>query len=334
MRMYLTDFPHFFPASSYEFAIERMVRKLRQLDGVISIFQIGSINSPGISDIDMLVVFEDGTECNLNPLEDLSKSEHYLFSHGLYGVSKTHFREAQRYTFFHNYNLLWGEQLPFGQSDSSGEEMQALKTQTALEYLIKMFINTTVERTYGIVRVRGLLVLVKALSYDLEFLNVSSGRLFDLVQTIINWRNNWFESRPDKQTFKKWFQEFCVTLTTFLEIEFTKQAFYLPECANVYVARNMMIEPSKCFDYVHKGTRLAPTLGVLGKKYFNVQHRFNTFRFRIPVATCGIPNIIRDYFTFARQTKQTNNESLPYFMPLTSSLNILGRCGATTRSLD
>jgi len=322
MGLFLTSYPHYVPSVAYEAAIRRMVEKLSKQTAIRSIFQIGSVNSPGISDIDMLVVFEDGTECNLNPLEDLSKIECYLFSHNLYGASRTHFSEAQRYTFFHNYNLLWGDQLPFGQNDLSQEQIQTLKTQIALEYLIRMFVNSTVERIYGIVRARGLLVLVKALSYDLEFLNVSSGRLFDLVQTIIDWRKNWFEDRPDKQTFKKWFREFCAALTAFLEIELRKKAFHLPELANVRIARNMVLEASKTFGYTHAGTRLPAIFGGLGRKYFNVQHRFNTFRFRIPVATSYVPAVLHNRFVFAGEMNRANREALPYFMPLTSSLNI------------
>lgn len=322
MRIHLTDFPRFVPLLRYELAIERMIGKLRQQDGITSIFQIGSINSPGISDIDILVVFEDSARYSLNPLGDLSKTERYLFSHSLYGVSKGQFCNAQKYALFHNYNLLWGDELPIRRNDLSQEQTRKLKTQIALEYLIKMFVNSTVERVYGIVRVRGLLVLVKALSYDLEFLNVSSGRLFDLVQTIIDWRKNWFEGRPDKQTFKRWFREFCAVLTTFLEIELRKHVFHLLERANVRIARNMIIEPSERFDYAHEGTRLPPALGFLGKKYFNVQHRFNTFQFRIPVATSDVPAVLHSRFMFAREMKCTNRETLPYFMPLTSSLNI------------
>jgi len=320
--MYLTDFPRFVPVSRYDLAIQRMVKKLRQQDGVTSIFLVGSINSPGISDIDMLAIFEDGVECSLNPLEDLSKTERYLFSHSLYGVSRGQFCNAQKYSLFHNYNLLWGDELPIRRNDLSQEQTRKLKTQIALEYLIKMFVNSTIERTYGIVRVRGLLVRVKALSYDLEFLNVSSGRLFDLVQTIINWRNNWFEGRPDKQTFRKWFLEFCVVLTAFLEIELRKQIFHLPELANVRIARNMVLEASKTFGYTHAGTRLPAIFGGLGRKYFNVQHRLNTFQFRIPVATSDVPAVLHSRFMFAKEMKRANREALPYFMPLTSSLNI------------
>jgi len=318
----MTDFPRFVPVSAYDLAIDRMVGKLRRQDGVVSIFQIGSINAPGISDIDMLVVFEEDTRCCFNPLDDLSKMERYLFSHTLYGISRENFSKAHRYSFFHNYRLLWGEEPPLGKYDLSEEEIQILKTQIALEYLIKMFVNSTVELVYGIVRVRGILVLVKALSYDLEFLNVSSGRLFDLVQTIKDWRNSWFEGGPDKQTFRMWFLQFCAALKEFLEIELRERAFHLPELANVHIARNMVLEPSEAFCYTHAGLRLPAVFRGLGRKYFNVQHRFNAFRFRIPVATSEVPAFLQRRFAFVKEMNRTNRETLPYFMPLTSSLNI------------
>lgn len=323
MRMHLTAYPRSVAVSSYDLAIQRMVGKLRQQDGVLSIFQIGNTNNPGISDIDMLVVFEDGVKCNLNPLEGLSKTDRYLFSHSLYGISKTSFSEAHRYTFFHNYNLLWGEELLLGESDLSGEEIQVLKTQTALEYLIKMFVSSTVELTYGIVKVRGLLMHAKALSYDLEFLNVSAGRLFDLIQTIILWRDHWFEKKPDKQMVTRWIQEFYAELTALLEATLQTIEFYLPDWANLRIARNVMIVPSEKFGYTHKGITLPAILGGLGRKYFNVQHRFNTFGFQIPITASEIPDRLLERFSFMKNMKRENNRHLSYFMPLAFSLNIL-----------
>lgn len=289
---------------------------------MVSIFQVGSVGSPGISDIDMLVVYEDGARCNLNPLEGLSKTDRYLFSHSLYGISKTSFSKATRYTFFHNYNLLWGEELFVGESDLSEEEIHTLKTQTALEYLIQMFVSSTIELTYGIVKVRGLLMHAKALSYDLEFLNVSSGRLFDFIQTIIIWRDQWFNKKPDKQKLNKWIDGFYKELSEFLREILHTTKFYLPEWANLHVARNMTLVPSKKFGYTHKGITLPAILGDLGRKYFNIQHRFNKFHFRIPVATSDVPVVLHSRFTFAREMKRAYRETLPYFMPLTSSLNI------------
>jgi len=163
----------------------------------------------------------------------------------------------------------------------------------------------------------------KALSYDFEFLNVSSGKLFDLIQTIILWRDQWFEKMPDKQTLKRWFQEFYTELTALLELTLQNKTFYLPDWANLSIARNVTLIPSEKFDYSHKGITLPAILGGLGRKYFNVQHRFNTFEFMIPIATSEIPETMLERFAFMKNMKSENNRHLPYFMPLTSSLNIL-----------
>ena len=142
-------------------------------------------------------------------------------------------------------------------------------------------------------------------------------------QVGIGWRDHWFKEKPDKKTIKKWFLEFCTELMTFLRVELSRQTFYLPEDANLCIARNMMIEPSKTFGYAHMGMRLPSFFGGLGKKYFNIQHRLNRFRFQIPVAVSNTPDVLKDRFVFARQMKHFKSESLPYFMPLYSSLNIL-----------
>lgn len=321
--MYLTDFPRFFPVSVYDLAIKRMVGKLQKQNGVVSIFQIGSINSPGISDIDMLVVFEDATECNLNPLEDLSKIERYLFSHSLYGTSEAHFQEVQRYTFFHNYNLLWGNQLPVGRSDLSCEEIRTLKAQIALEYLLQMYISITIRLTYGIFRIVGLLRHVNALRYDLQFLNVSSGKLFDLIETLISWRDNWFKNKPTTQMLKIWIDDFYKELSEFLREILNATKFYLPRWANLRIARNIMLVPSEHFGYVHKGIILPCFLGWLGRKYFNIQHRFNGFKFHVPITSQAIPGITEERLEFLKQMKDKNSIELPHFMSTTTSLNIL-----------
>jgi len=322
VRMHLTYFPRFVPVSAYDLAIERMIHKLRQQDGVVSIFQIGNIKNPGISDIDMLVVFEDGVECQYNPRQYLSKTDRHLFSHSLYGISKTSFSEAHRYTFFHNYNLLWGEELHFGESNLSGDEIQVLKTQTALEYLIKMYVNMTIRNIYGIFSVIGLLRHVKALKYDLEFLNVGSGRLLDLIENLISWRDHWFKNRPTVRMLKIWIDDFYKKLSEFLREILKTTKFYLPRWANLRIARNIMLVPSEHFGYVHTGIILPYFLGGLGRKYFNLQHRFNTFKFQIPITPTKESKLIERRFVIRHSIKTQTRNKLPYFMPLTSSLNI------------
>lgn len=163
----------------------------------------------------------------------------------------------------------------------------------------------------------------KALLYDLEFLNITSSKLYDLIQTAILWRNNWFEEKPDKQTIKKWIEEFYEELRVFLKAMLQVKTFYLPKWANLRVAKNMRLVPSKNLSYTHKGITLPTFFGRLGTKYFNLQHRFKKFQFHVPIASRDIPVTLQEQFTFIKQMKTYNNGKLAYFMALASSLNIL-----------
>ena len=323
MKLHFIDYPHYVPYEGYEKTMSRMVDRLRSQAGVTAIFQIGSISNPGISDIDMLVVFEDGAECGLNPLQDLSKSERYLFFHSLYGVSKTHFHDAQRFTFFHNYRSLVGGGLSVRDNDFPTEEIQILKTQTALEYLVKMYIKTVVERTYGIVKIRALLLETKAMLYDLEFLNIDSGKLFDLVKTVIHWRDHWFKQKPDRKILNIWHDTFSNELSESLQIMLQSNKFYLPEEPDLRIARNMRLIPAKHLDHSHKGVTLPSSLGILGRKYFNLQHRFNFFQFKIPINYSNLPLVLQTYFDFLKMNRLENSLRLAHFIPLGSSLNII-----------
>lgn len=324
MRVYFSDFPRYFSCQDYKRATDRMVQRLSGQKGVLSIFQVGSVSNPGISDIDLVVVFNDGKECRLNPLRDLSNSERYLFPHSLYGLSESHFREARCSTFFHNYHLLWGEKLPIRNNGLSEEEIQALKTQTALEYLIKMFITRSVELTYGIVRVRELMLQTKALRYDLEFLNVNSGSLSELIDTLVGWRNNWFKTAPLTQKLKRWVYAFHRELGEFIEKILARHAFYVPEQESLKAARNMALVPSSHFGYAHKGLVLPPWFRWLGRKYFKLQHRLNNFYFLLPINSSKTGHVVEKQYAFLKDMRAYNRIMLPHFLPLNSSLNILG----------
>lgn len=323
MRLCFTDYPQYVPHVEYDEATNRMVEKLAHQSEVVAVFQIGSVSSPGISDIDLLVVFRDGTACRLDPLKSLSPLDRYLFPHGLYGVSKRDFHTARRLTFFHNYRFLWGEQLPTNGSTLGPEEAQTLKAQIALEYLVRMYVNTAVQRTYGIVKVRGLLLQTKALLYDLDFLSISSGELLDLIQTALLWRQQWFKKRPKKKTLRLWFELFYNGLSEFLWAILSNQTFYLPLRNGVHIARNMVLQPSQRLEYSHEGIVLPSWLGGLGRKYFNLQHRFNQFCFEIPGTSSQCPSILKEQFAFLMHMKRESCTNWPFFKPLHSSLNTL-----------
>lgn len=319
MKLYFMNYPRYVPLSVYERAMQKVVETLSRQPGCVSIYQVGSTGTPGISDIDMFAVFEDGVRCEINPVRALSRKERYLFTHGLFGCSRKHFHEAQKYTFFSNYQLLWGQPLPVGSNELTAEEAAALKIQIALEYLLINYIARTVERTYRIASVRGLLLTVKALQFDLDFLNITNGTFKGFIETLVEWRKHWFEHPVQDGELTDWFMNFYERLENFFKAMLQTHEFYIPAWANLRYARHVRLASADTLKVSYRGFRLLPQLAWMGKKYFRLQHRFNAFCFAFPFTRkCTYP-AIEQRFTFLRNLKQYNRSNLPYFSPVTAN---------------
>jgi len=321
MKFLFNDYPYYVPLTIYEKAIQGMVEKLRGQEGIMSIFQIGSTLHPGISDIDMVIVFKENGAFHLNPLEGLSKTERYLFIHPPFGVSKTDLIEAQRYMFFQNWRLLWGEKFTSEEHDLREEEIRCLKIQTALEYLIQNYINLTTLSAYGIFSVRALLLNMKAMLFDLQLLNVLSGRLYELLETLVKWRNNWFEIKPNTTHLSEWIQDCYRELHAFLKTFLKTETFYFPEWGAFRISKNVTLVPSEHFFCNHQGIILPALFSFLGRKYFKIQRRLNEFLFHLPIQKGEVPPILAKRFELEYRMVRFNSDK--DFMPLRSSLNFL-----------
>jgi hypothetical protein len=323
MKYCFIDHPRYIPKEDYDRTIEQMINILTREKGIISIYQIGSISNPGISDIDLVAVFDDNVQYPLSPLGELNSTHRYLFTHGLYGVSKKHLNEVKTYTLFHNWRLVWGETLIENVNGLSEEEIATLKIQTAFEYLLKMYINMTIEKTYRIIKLRNLLLHVKALQYDLEYLNVTSGEIMEMVDQIIKWRNNWFNSQPSKEVISEWIKKFYDELYKLLNDTFKREKLYLPGIRPQNITKNIRIIPADHFHYFHKGVVLPSDLGIFSRKIVNLQHRFNKFDFFIPLNSLKLPSIIEKRFVIFGKLIKDAQLRLLAFSPPISPLNIV-----------
>ena len=323
--MQITDIPVFSSRESYRKLIDRIVNMVLDSNrqNIRSIFQIGGVNDPGISDLDLLLVVEDGKRLDLNVRQCLADDELNILTHDLYGVSESWFRTGLRYSFFHNYSHLYGEEIDITATSLTPEQERALKKQIALEYLVKMYISTSIEKTYGILRLRSFMLHVKALLYDLEFLDIDSGKLHDQIIEVIEWRRTWFEnprSRADiRHFYSAFYNEFSHSLG---EIMQDKRLVIPREAASpIQFHNNMQIVPADRLQVQHHGFTLPSMFYWLGKKYFNVQHRFNDFRFDVPCTREGDP-ILFERFSELRGMSEYNRKHLRNFMPMSSSLAI------------
>lgn len=321
MRFSFQDYPIYVAPEAYEDAIQGMVSKLAAQPGAIAVYQIGGINDPGISDIDLLIILDDGAEFPLNPLQGLSKEERYLFLHPPFGASRSDFLEAQRLTFFHNYRLRWGQDLYDSKKDLSHDQVNALATQTALEYLLQMYISLSIQRTYRTFKIRELMLHARGLLYDLDLMGVSSGRLRQLIGEMIEWRKMWFETGPRADHLEDWIEDCYRELSGFLESALRKDMLFLPSWAALRISKNVTLSPSKSLSYAHRGFVLPSVLSRFAKKYSKFQRKLNQFTFFVPIERNAIPSIVmkRNEIEYS-MVGFTRDKHL---MPLKSPMNYL-----------
>lgn len=315
--MQLIEFPRSVPIEEYHAAIESVSSQLIRSDGCVSVYQIGGLSSPGISDIDLVAVYENERVCNLDPRRTLTSAQRYLFPHTVFAASRELFHESQRCVFFHNYRHLKGADILSEVSHASDDSMLH---QSANEYLVRMYVNHMVERTFGVCKVRNMLLNAKALQYDIQFLGVEDSRLKSLISRIIDWRSNWFQSRPSDDEIKEWHKRFWTDFNSFLAIHFETSAFYLPETVH-RMGRSIEIRKGNPFQSGYRGFKF-PWMPAKGaRQSISLLHRIGKFTVQIPYESGGnVPSCISESFDYVRRAKTYNETNLPHFMPLTTSL--------------
>lgn len=326
MKYQLIDLPTYMDAEKYENALDEMIAKLKCIDGVIAIYQVGGISSLGISDIDMLVIFEDNASYLQNPLAKSSKQTKYFFTHNLFGTSRTFAKQIEEYTFFKKYRKIFGAEISFNTIDSKDDEI-ILKRQIAIEYLLKTFIVFTIEKTYRIFKIRNFLLHAKAMQTDLEFLGTKENNLSDLINTVMGWRKNWFEKKPANEKITDFIISFHSALEKQLNHLLQTEKIYFSPGFNNRITKNTFLvnstDESLKWNYKHQNFPLSLIRFFIGeKKFFNLNNRFYQFGFSIPIVQNNIPLILKKRHDFIKQNKEYNAEKIPYFIPTAYGLNV------------
>ena len=318
--MIFIDEPQNASLGNYNRSVMKMVEKLKAVSGVLAIYQIGGFGAPGISDIDMVVVFEDGATYAHDPREDQSEISRYLFTHQLFASSLSLFKESQIYTFFHNFKLLHGKDLRETLPKNDTEQDKEMKRQLAREYLVRMLANMTVEREYGIYKVRNLLLHGNGLTYDLEFLGENPERLKACLDRIMEWRSIWFEARPSNKEVSALFSELWASLVEFLNDYLHREPLLLPPPSTYKLGHNIALLHSERICSGSKGPKLKWAPKRFARKIIGLQHRLNQFEVGVPICNKSIPAHVLKSFEYTKSAWAYNRHHLPYFMPLTSSL--------------
>jgi len=312
------NIPIYIEKIEYLKSIEQKIELLKKINGIKSIYQIGSLRHPGISDIDIIVIFENEAFTDYNPRKKFSDIDNYLFPHGISAICEYHFKNINKFSFFHELKYLWGKEFKLNLQTSTHSSIDILKKQTAIEYLIDNYIDLTVQLKYKIIKLRNLLQHIKAIRYDLEFLDISSGKFYDLVTQLVKWVDNWFEEPINFDLFCEWIDIFYKEFGNFLKKCLKRYLFYLPEWANLKYSRNIIIEFGKTIDWEFRGIVLPKSLAGFHKKAFNLDTRLNIFKFKIPFNNNKENIILENRFNYYKEIKNYTSKHFPYFSPLIS----------------
>lgn len=322
MKYKLIDYPHFVERESYQSSTDKLIESIKTHKEVVAVYTIGHVSNPGISDIDMLIIVKDNVSLMRNFRSEMTAEEKYLFLHQPYACSAGDFRKAEMFTFLHNYNPAYGTDIRTG-ARLDKQNTEILKKQTALEYLLKMYIQLYVQKKYRIIRVRDLLLHGKALIYDLEFLNIKEGKLLELVQTVIEWRNNWFRQTPTDKDIIVWFENLFQELFYIFSQNSLFKEIYFPEKKVYQLSKNIRLKSGSNDFHVTQQGIILPLIQLLkSKKAVKLQNKFCRFRFEVPSAKTDMPSIISERFSMEKQLRENGLKYLPNFLTMTSSLNL------------
>jgi hypothetical protein len=320
MRLKFINYPKYTPLDEYDKLTAKIAKQLIDSDEVVSVYRMGSIKNPGISDLDIICVFKDDSACSLDVRKGLNSVEKNILTHEIFGINEGEIEQSLKFNFLTNLKLLEGKDLNVLRNPDVNMD-DCIKHQIALEFLLKMYITLDIQIAYGIIKLRSFLLQGKAVIFDLELLNVHSGELYDIVSQIIEMRNNWFEAAPSTSYLDTIVRDFHRTLGELLKTQLANERFQLPTLS-IKVTKNISIYKSSNFTKNHKGFSLPPQLSFLGKKYVNVQNRLNKFNYLINFNLPDSNSIQDQRFLFYKDLVEDNRSNTPNFIPLTTSLSI------------
>jgi hypothetical protein len=305
----------------YFLLYDKIVDSLKNNSDVKCICTFGGVNQPGISDIDLLIVLKNGSSFSGDIISDLNAKEQALFTHGIMALSEQHWFLNKAYAMWDNQKIIFGEQPQGNNLFVSDEELSALKNQTALEFLFTNYIDLTLQKEYGVLKLRDLLQHTKGIIYDLNYLNLTNTPIDEFINQATTWISNWSIQQPSKEELKKWFKEFYNSYSTFIKTIFESNKIYLPSSVNRKFSKNISLKESIGIKYFRSGINLPPLVAAIGqKRALKLLNKLNKFEFSIPTTDIAENSILEKRIQFFKEMKMYNQQHFPKLGLLTTSL--------------
>lgn len=195
--------PKPYKLSDYYEVREKVVSIFKNIPGLVSIYQMGSISCPGISDLDLILVFEDG--CDKIEFSSFYKMfdsrDKYILMHSPFAIPKSLFNNMKYFYVPQNFVLILGEE----QTINKIPDYDLLSRIVSVEFVIGLLCTTMRAHHSKIINARSLMNGLYSVKHDLAVFRLSRKECpfaWDFVHTLCELRTNWFESSEDASLYR------------------------------------------------------------------------------------------------------------------------------------
>lgn len=322
--MKLIDLPVKCSSEEYDEVKYKLLKRYSSNELVRSIYNIGSVSTPGISDIDFVFVFLDGSEFTTNPMDGMNWKEKYIMKHNPFGVCESHWQSHFKYSIINEYK---GLHLKNGHSETkiyNSEKNSSVEVQTALEYILKFYISLTTQYFINIFKVRSLLLEIKSFMIDYKIINNEHSEFRKTLVNILDLREDWFNVPKRVKYFSTEILRFYGYLNEYVKEVFSSNIFFLPFPNEFKYLNNVTLNNGKPVVTLSRG--LGRTIGAFGlktNKFYNFANKFHKYKITLPWSLYSDTNsILYKKYVFEKEMYFYNLKHIRYFLPLKSPLHI------------
>lgn len=314
MKYLYTDWPMAVSHDVYMTSIRKMASLMMDTGMVRGVYQVGSVGAPGISDVDLIVIFNENTRTDINPVKGLEFPDNYLFVHRLFGTTAGYALQLEKFVFFSNYIHLAGEKFNFSEQNLNEQESRTVKRQVALEYLIKAWLSISISVEMKLVKVRGLLLHAKGILHDIRFLEMENTRLEKCIHQFVKARDHWFVNPLTSGELDVLVDEYRAALYEIILNGIEKYGFFIPREASLKISRRIRIKKGTTLSLLRKGFRFPVPPGSAGSKVRKLNNVLNSFELTIPYSDKDIPAVLQERYKLMETAFRYNSANLPGFI--------------------
>ncbi|GEM_PF-5000040 len=276
--MKISNLPEHRTKRHYQDVITEKVCSIEKHPWVLSVFQMGSVGCPGISDIDLIVVTEDGgfngSQCNVKTPDD-----DYYFLHDALWIRK---RDLDNLT-----NIFCTTKImtPTINDNFYTIEQFALTDEQKLIYLIEICFNKLLQISRASRRTidaRGLLTRASSiihsvdLAIELGISNIRQAEIFS--KEILQIRQEWMASKGMLEIdFIKLYSSYSAVLVNLLDSCLSQKSYLFTakqssSILHLFRSRNIMIGSKVDFDEFNAQITIPPSLIAYFSGYDNQEN--------------------------------------------------------------